>query len=525
MTIHNGEDSLVWCEVDLLRRNRDYIFHFNLGITHALNEEYDLAINHLITASNVFPSCVNAFKYIGLAFQKLDKHLEAISYLNRYTSFLPSDHEAIVWLAISYEQMGQLEQATACLRQCLKQDPSNYKACNNIAKIYRKQLLYRESITYYKKALSIKPDYEIALNNLGLLYEEIGNPCAAVRLYYRALDIDPCNPSTIANISRIDLLYGNYHHGLERYESRLLINDCASFLEFTPDLPRFSGSFLTGSSSILIVSEQGLGDTLQFVRYVLRLRELGVDYRLCVPNKLQSIIASSGLDVSPLDKESARDVKCSTWLPLLSLPRLLGVNPDNPIISSPYLSVNPVLVDNWRGKIRLTSDFVVAVNWQGNPESESGPSRGRSFPLNSLAPLSSIPGICFLSVQKGHGSEQMDACSFKGKFVPAQHEIDDVWDFCSIAAILSNVDVVITSDTALAHLAGGLGIRVFLLLKKLPEWRWGLHGDYTFWYPSIRIYRQVKRGSWVEPINRIKEDLTVLSSPSGLSNRSYTSME
>ena len=146
---------------------------------------------------------------------------------------------------------------------------------------------------------------------------------------------------------------------------------------------------------------------------------------------------------------------------------------------------------------------IIGINWQGNPIVEKQDLKGRSLPLETFSTIARNNNFKFLSLQKGFGSEQLDHCSFKNKFVECQPQINSTWDFLENAAIIENCDLIITSDTSIAHLAGGMGKSTWLLLHHLPEWRWGLEGENTFWYPSMRLFRQKERHHWQEVMERV----------------------
>jgi ADP-heptose:LPS heptosyltransferase len=209
-------------------------------------------------------------------------------------------------------------------------------------------------------------------------------------------------------------------------------------------------------------------------------------------------MVGSGLDVELISESEAEQVDKGYWVPLLSVPGCLGVTPSQPLESDPYLRVNQERVERWRERLAGEKRPLVGINWQGNPRHEQGTSRGRSLPLEAFAPLASVLGGGLISLQKGAGSEQLAGCSFRDRFVSCQAEIDQAWDFEETAAVLANCDLIISSDTSIVHLAGGMGLKTWLLLKKVPEWRWGLEGEDTFWYPSVRLFRQRERGDWAD---------------------------
>jgi hypothetical protein len=255
------------------------------------------------------------------------------------------------------------------------------------------------------------------------------------------------------------------------------------------------------------VSEQGLGDTLQFVRYALALQNQGISISLCAPAKLHDLIQVSGFEQSLLTPKQANQVSEGSWIPLLSVPRHLEVGPENPLITEPYIKTTTELTSKWQKILSAEQQPIIGINWQGNPDQETTNSIGRSLPLRTFSPVAKRTKASLLSLQKGFGSEQLHTCSFKDRFVSRQDQINDTWDFLETAAIIANCDLVITSDTSVAHLAGGMGKTTWLLLKKVPDWRWGLEGDTTFWYPSMRLFRQKERGNWEEVMERVAEAL------------------
>ena len=243
------------------------------------------------------------------------------------------------------------------------------------------------------------------------------------------------------------------------------------------------------------------------MRYAIVLRQEGISVSFCAQRKLHSLIKSSGIDQSPLTPEQATQVADGYWIPLLSLPRHLEVSPSHPIITETYIKTTEALHTKWAKILSAEQLPIIGINWQGNPKTETTGLRGRSLELETFAPVADNRQISLLSLQKGFGSEQLEACSFKDHFVSCQDQVNETWDFLETAAIVANCDLVITSDTSVAHLVGGMGKTTWLLLQKVPDWRWGLDGETTFWYPSMRLFRQRERGNWDEVMERVAEAL------------------
>jgi GR25 family glycosyltransferase involved in LPS biosynthesis/tetratricopeptide (TPR) repeat protein len=259
---------------------------------------------------------------------------------------------------------------------------------------------------------------------------------------------------------------------------------------------------------LLVVGEQGLGDVLQFVRFVPLLLERVSKLQLCVPDKLMGLLRSSLPEsVEVIAPDLLLLQPAVPWLALLSLPGLLEITEASCLTRHPYLKVGAERIAEWRARLCREGELLIGLHWQGNPLTEKSYLRGRSFPLEQLAPLAAIPGVRLLSLQRGSGAEQLAGCSFRSSFVADQDEISTVLDFEDTAAMVACCDVVVSSDSALAHLAGGLGVPTHLLLHPFSDWRWGLEREHCRWYSSMRLHRQRVDESWRAVVLRLASEL------------------
>ena len=369
------------------------------------------------------------------------------------------------------------------------------------------------AIDAYRQALAIKPDFPEAHRNLGTALQNRGsdlknqgNLQAAINAYGQALAINPDFPEAHCSLSVIQFLLGDYERGWQGYEWRFRVKDTPQ-----PQVPahmeRWDGSDLAPGESLLLVHEGGLGDTLQFMRYVLYLNNTGRSASLCVPTKLHGLIRTSGITTRIYDSEQANQLTTGKWCPLLSLAGYLQVRPDHPLVDTPYIKVPEQQVGRWQQKLAVEQRPIIGINWSGNQRLSLSRSRKiedwRSLPLESFAPIIEKTAVSLLSLQKGYGSEQLADCSFRHRFVGCQDDIDQTWDLVETAAIIANCDLVITSDTVVAHLSAGMGRPTWLLLTKVPDWAWGMTGDTSFWYPSMRLFRQREGGNWAEVMDRV----------------------
>jgi hypothetical protein len=236
-----------------------------------------------------------------------------------------------------------------------------------------------------------------------------------------------------------------------------------------------------------------VGDTFQFVRYARLVKERGGTVIVECQKPLRRILTSCpGIDelVARGEPIPAHDV-CA---PFMSLPLLLGTRPDTIPATIPYLTADPALVEQWRQELVALSGFKIGINWKGSADADKD---GRSIPLAEFAPLAAVPGVRLISLQKGPGSEQLAAVAGQWAVIDLSARLDEATGpFMDTAAVMTHLDLVVTCDTSIPHLAGALGVPVWVALRKIPEWRWRLSGATSPWYPTMRLFRQEQRGDW-----------------------------
>ena len=457
------------------------------------------------------PCCAQAYYISSLCYQSLGDFNKAEEHCLLALECEPLFPEALNALGeIQYAQNAHPDIFLESFRKASELSPGLVNPIVNIGNYYWRQGDVGGAIVYYNKAIEASPSSYEGFYNYGRALQQQGRLDEAINLYSQALSLKEGHVDSLWNTSICYLLKGDYSRGWNLYDYRLRLAS-GSALHAEPALPLWRGEreSIQVEQGILLVSEQGLGDTIQFCRYAKLLEDQGLNVRLCVQPQLHSLIVASGLNSSPILPKDCSIYRDGLWLPLLSLPGILGVSPDNVISSAPYVKPLKSHVFKWKKLLDVEVKPVVGIHWQGNHvlEATNESFQGRSIPLESFRPLLKYNDIKLLSLQKGYGSEQRLSCSFAGQFVGCQELIDQTWDFLETAAIIENCDLVITSDSAVAHLSGALGKTTWLLLKHIPEWRWGLHSDHTFWYPSVRIFRQHHAGDWGGLLEYVADEL------------------
>ncbi|WP_269608937.1 tetratricopeptide repeat protein [Prochlorococcus marinus] len=451
------------------------------------------------------PDFAEAHSNLGNILKDLGKLKEAEISTRKAIQLKPNYAEAHFNLGNILRDFGKLRDAASSIHKAIQLKPDFAEAHSNLGNILKDLGKLQESESSIRKAIELNPNYAEAYSNLGRILKDVGKTKEAELSTRKAIKLKPDYADAYFNLSYLELLKGKYKSGLENYEFRFKKKETPS-LHGNPIIKRLDNQDLQKEEKILVISEQGLGDTLQYMRYIPYLRNQGFDISFCAQEKLHSLIQASDIDPNPLTPDQSTLVSEGQWIPLLSLPRSLKVTPKNPIISKPYIFSTDELNKKWKQLLSKEKKPIIGINWQGNPKIETT-YQGRSIPLEEFSRLFNSNEITMLSLQKGFGSEQLETCSFKNKFVSCQKEIDSTWDFLENAAIIENCDLIITCDTSIAHLAGGMGKKVWLLLKDIPFWTWGLKEESTFWYPSMRLFRQKERHNWYEVMERVSNEI------------------
>ena len=351
------------------------------------------------------------------------------------------------------------------------------------------------------RGLQIEPKEAIAWFNLGIGLHQQRRIAAAVRAYQHCLALPHSKETGLSarnNLSQDLLLLGSWKEGWDHYAQR--------FARKPGNHPLFERSFgpshqgpIKPGQPVLLMSEQGFGDTLQFSRYVLHLQQKGVDVTLLSQTALVPLLQEAvGIKQVVGQIETDQWVKRQPiWMPLMNLlPALENQKLWCPF-SSGYLKIEAERIQRWSTLLERTPGRrLIALHWQGNPRHEHTLySRGRSLRFEELLTLGKLNNVEFVSIQKGSGSEQCHT-NKELKFVAGQAIVSQSMDFKDTAAVIANCDLLISADSAVVHLAGAMGIPTWLALRWIPEWRWGLEGDRTAWYDSVRLFRQTSDGDW-----------------------------
>ncbi len=485
--------------------------HNNLGIAFEEQSDFTAAIASYQTALELNPDFPVAHYNLGNAFKKKGDLNAAISSYQTALYINPDNPDDNYNLGNAIKEKGDLNAAISSYQTALKQNPDLPEVYYNLGNALKDKGDLLAAITAYNTAIQLNPDQSDVYNNLGNALKDQGKLDEAIVSYNKSLEIKPDNPDAHLSHSLTMLLMGNYKSGWEGYKWRTKASVNPSIPSALPQCKLWNGEQLERETKLLLVTEQGLGDILQFMRYAIALRRQGLRVSICADSRLHPIIKSSGIDQSPLTPEQANQLTEGQWIPLLSVPRLLDVSPSNLIINKPYIKSSTELTKKWKAILSAKTKPIIGVNWRGNRNDTSR--LNRNIPTHLFRKINKLFAGELLLLQRGTYLSEIEALLNNQTMKPYQLNIlriadsDKPEDFLEYAAIFENCDLIITTGSTVAHLAAGIGIPTWVLLPKVPDWRWGLEGDTTFWYPSMRLFRQREQGNWDEVMERVAKAL------------------
>lgn len=451
---------------------------------------------------------------LGNALQRLRRLPAAATCYRRAAALAPGFAEAYYNHGITLWDQGQLGQAAQNYRRAVIMRPDYAKAYNNLGNALAHLGRMEEAQTAYRVAQALAPAAEEILLNTGTLAARCGLDGEAEAHCRRALGVNPAFPEAHTELGMLLLAQGKMRDGFAEYEWRCRERVWQDQAPRLPGRP-WNGEPLAGRT-LLLHAEQGFGDTIQFCRFAPQLRQRGARVLLLCPKPLLRLMGSlHGIDgiVSDGDPSPAADFT----LPLLSVPRALGVTLETIPANVPYLSPDPAAAEAWNRRLRSHDGLKVGLVWAGAARrhdiAASLVDRRRSLDLTQLHPLAGLAGVRFFSLQMGEAAEQSAAWPKASDLIDVTGELTD---FADTAALVANLDLIISVDTAVAHLAGALDRPVWLLSRFDGCWRWLRDRTDSPWYPSLRIFRQQKPGDWAPVIRRITAELEALASASRL---------
>ena len=468
----------------------------NLGKALKEQNKLDEAAENHRKAVLIEPDFAMAYNNLGTVLQEQNKLDEAIEKYWRAISLQPDFAGAYSNLGKVLQEQGKLDDAMKKYRKAVSLEPDFAMAYYNLGKLLQEQNKLDEAAENYRKAILIEPDFAMAYNNLGTVLQEQNKVEAAIENYRKSILLKFDNAQAHFNLSATLLLKGYFQDGWEEYEWRLRLPK-AKVLRF--DKPLWQGE-CHKDTAVLIHTEQGYGDIIQFVRYLPMVKEKVGRVIFACPESLKSLFNSlAGVDELVDISNNLSIETFDYYVALMSLPGIFRTRIETIPASVPYIYADGRPLKKSQKLDNYSEKYKIGIVWQGNPMHKKD--RDRSCRFEDFVPLLSIPHVQFFSLQR---EEDIIPWRYKEKVVdlgPILHT------FADTAVIIAQLDLVISVDTAIAHLAGAMGKLVWALIPFAPDWRWMMNREDSPWYPTMSLFRQSEMGSWGDVLRTIQEEL------------------
>lgn len=500
----------------------------------------DKALDSAEKAAGLKPGLAEVHACRANVLLALGRAPEALAGYDKAIALSPSLASAHGNRGNALHELGRMSEALDSYDNAIRIQPDFAETFNNRGRVLKDLRGPQAALESYDRAVALAPGYAAAHSNRGNILLMLGKPGAALAAHDAALAIQPGHfrahnnrGNALLDLKRVDealesyaqaialapdyaeahwnrgialLLQGRLEEGWPEYEFR---HRCAGFAmpqDIYPADRLWTGAQNLTGKTLLIHCEQGMGDTIQFCRYARIARSRGARVLLAPHKGLGRLLAGLGPDITIVDGNPA--VRAYDYhVPLLNMPQACGTRLENIPSSGAYLFAEPERVAHWRDRIGQEG-LKIGISWQGNPASPSD--IGRSFPVRMLEKIGRMAGVRLISLQKGAGLEQLDDLPHGMVVERLPDPFDEGGDaFVDSAGVMANLDMVITSDTAVAHLAGALGRPAMVVLKYVPDWRWLLDRSDTPWYPGMHLVRQQVHGDWVGVFAQIESQLRI----------------
>jgi tetratricopeptide (TPR) repeat protein len=490
----------------------DATAHHNRGLALTSLERHAEALAEFERALELEPGHAPSHLWRAKALIALDRPDEALTSLDRTLQLAPPDFETHYHRGVALAKLERYEESVTCFGQALDVDRDSPEALNNRGAVLVRLFRPAEALDDFVKAIELRPDYADAYINAGNTQKGLSRYPEAMRSLDRALALKPDDSTAVWSKAVLKLALGAFRDGWPLYEARFRLPHAAA-LQRSFDVPRWTGVEPLEGKTLLVCAEQGLGDTLQFCRYLGLLEARGASVVFEVQPQLKKLLRSLDTRAAIISRgEPLPPFEFHT--PLLSLPLAFRTEAHSIPGGVPYLKVDPPATQSWGQRLAALPGLRVGLNWHGNPEAEKHSAlQARSFPLSAAGAVARVAGVTLVSLQKGSGADQRGQVEFGAALTqltdPQRLGPDEIAD--ETAAIIAGLDLVITADTALAHLAGALGVPVWVVLQAVPDWRWLTDREDSPWYPTMRLFRQRTPGDWAEVLGRVAAELAAAS--------------
>lgn len=478
----------------------------NYGIALASQDKYATALPFFQTAVTLNPHNPATHVQTGMCLAHLQRHEEAYEEFQKALALAPNFLEGHLQLSKTLVALKKLDDALTHAQQAVNIEPRHMLASMNLGYVYNERGDLENAIAQYKMVLTIDPNFASALYNTGYSLKIAGKMHEAIPYLQKAISVRPAHVDSHIALSHVYWSLGDFPKAWQEYEWR--------WKQFPQDprplsIPAWDGAADLHGKKIMLYTEQGMGDTLQFIRFAKNVKQLGAHVTCKVQKPLLKLLSSYPY-VDTFITQFPDDLSVFDYqAPLLSMPGLLKLSPQTLPAEAPYLTVDKNLTELWRQKLASDKKFKIGLCWHVDPihEKDKSPISRRSVPVELFSHLADPNKVTFYSLQKINGTDQLK--NLPSDFTFSLATFDPHFDeahgrFMDSAALIANLDLIITVDTSIAHLAAGLGKETWVLLPVSPDCRFSLGTNLSPWYPTMRLFRQQKAFDWHSVTQEIK---------------------
>lgn len=483
----------------------------NLGLAYCQQQKWDDAIPCFESAIRLDQNYLKAYIHLGISYQNKEKIEQAVSCFKKALELNKHSHETMLHLARALCLQNEFDESIAMYRRALAIQPKDQAILLELGNTLNMNNQIEEALSCYKNLLEIIPNNVSVLYNIAYTLKKLGHIDQALPIYQKVLELDPQHSEAHFSLGLAYLSYGDFDRGWPEYEWRWKRGQQSPR---NLSKPQWDGSDLHGKT-LLLHAEQGLGDTFQFIRYAQIAKEKGARVIAAVqPALIQFLSLCPYIDkvVSLFESLPPFDYQIA----LLSVPFVLKTNINTVPARIPYLYADEKLIQYWKEKLSHNQTdqhtLKIGICWQGNSGYSTHFLRttvaAKSIKLTKLMPLLTLENVVVYNLQKTTGEEQLKNITTQTNLINFDADFDNSHGrFMDTAAVIKNLDLMITVDTSMAHLAAGLGCPVWVMMPEPADWRWMLHRSDTPWYPNMRIFRQQTPGDWDGVIETIALEL------------------
>ncbi len=469
------------------------------NVMHALKRDQE-ALDCLDKALSIKPGDPLALANRGSALLSLGRPADALETFDALLRLDPRNGEALMNRGIAKANLSRQDEALSDFDAALSLMPGHPSAMYNRGNALLALNRPVEALADFDRALNAMPEHPRVWHNRGRALQQLNRYAEAVQCFDRTLALNKGDADAQNNRALCLLTLGDLREGFKAYEARWKRSAMADTRRGY-NKPLWLGEFPLGHKTILLTAEQGLGDTIQFARYAPLLARAGAKVVLEVQPELKSLLSGiEGVTACVARGEPLPGYDVHT--PLGSLPLALKTDASTVPADLPYLHADPARIEQWQSKLGALPGKRVAVAWAG--QAKHANDANRSLDLKVLEPLLTLEGISFVSIQRELRDGDAALLASRAHVTPIGGDLNDMAD---TAAVLSLCDLLISVDTSIVHLAGAMARPAWVMLPFAPDWRWGLTGDHSAWYPQVRLFRQPSLGDWPSAMTQVRTAL------------------